>query len=196
MIKIKNVKIFNCNITKNYHWSNLPRLREIMTKEVMKFLYGANLYGANLRGADLRGADLYGADLRDADLRDADLYDADLYGANLRGANLYGANLRGADLYGANLYGADLRGADLRGINGEKVSIKDFMIVTGLGSQNRQTFIFYTNIGIVLQCGCFFGTEKEFKKKVKETHKGTNYEKEYMGMLKLAKIRFSRESEG
>ena len=151
MIKIKNVKIFNCNITKNYHWSNLPRLREIMTKEVMKFLYGANLYGANLRGADLRGA---------------------------------------------NLYGADLRGADLRGINGEKVSIKDFMIVTGLGSQNRQTFIFYTNIGIVLQCGCFFGTEKEFKKKVKETHKGTNYEKEYMGMLKLAKIRFSRESEG
>ena len=95
-----------------------------------------------------------------------------------------------------HLCGANLCGANLRGINGEKVSIKDFMIVTGLGSQNRQTFIFYTNIGIVLQCGCFFGTEKEFKKKVKETHKGTNYEKEYMGMLKLAKIRFSRESEG
>lgn len=149
MIEIKNVKIFNCNIAKNYHWSNLPRLREIMTNEVMIFLYGANL-----RGADLCGANLCGADLR----------------------------------------GADLCGAFLCGINGEKVSIKDFMIVTGLGSQNRQTFIFHTNIGIVLQCGCFFGTEKEFKKKVKETHKGTNYEKEYMGMLKLAKIRFSRES--
>lgn len=189
MIEIKNVKIFNCNIAKNYHWSNLPRLREIMTNEVMKFLCGADLCNANLRGADLCGANLRGADLCNANLCGADLRCADLCDANL-----YGADLCGADLRGANLCGANLCGANLRGINGEKVSIKDFMIVTGLGSQNRQTFIFYTNIGIVLQCGCFFGTEKEFKKKVKETHKGTNYEKEYMGMLKLAKIRFSRES--
>ena len=66
------------------------------------------------------------------------------------------------------------------------------MSVCGLGSQNRQTLIFKTNIGIVLLCGCFYGTEKDFKKKVKETHAGTNYEKEYLELLKLAKIRFSR----
>ena len=66
------------------------------------------------------------------------------------------------------------------------------MSVCGLGSCNRQTLIFNTNIGIVLQCGCFYGTEKTFKKQVKETHKGTNYEKEYLEMLKLAHIRFQR----
>ena len=66
------------------------------------------------------------------------------------------------------------------------------MSVCGLGSCNRQTLIFDTNIGIVLQCGCFYGTEKAFKKQVKETHKGTNYEQEYLKMLELAHVRFSR----
>lgn len=80
-------------------------------------------------------------------------------------------------------------------LSDKEVVIKDFMSVTGLGSANRQTFIFNTNIGIVLQCGCFYGTEKEFKMQVKGTHNGTNYEKEYLEMLKLAKIRFGREKE-
>lgn len=101
----------------------------------------------------------------------------------------------GADLRGANLRGADLYGAKLKAINDKKVIIKDFMTVLGLGSENRHTIIFDTNIGIVIQCGCFYGTEKAFKKQVKETHKGTNYEKEYLQMLKLAKIRFSRKEQ-
>ena len=82
--------------------------------------------------------------------------------------------------------------AELKPIDDNEVVIKDFMSVWGLGSCNRQTLIFDTNIGIVLQCGCFYGTEKAFKKQVKETHKGTNYEKEYLEMLKLAHIRFQR----
>ena len=87
---------------------------------------------------------------------------------------------------------ANLSKAKLKPIDDKEVIIKDFMSVCGLGSQNRQTLIFNTNIGIVLQCGCFYGTEKAFKKQVKETHKGTNYEKEYLEMLKLAHIRFQR----
>lgn len=93
----------------------------------------------------------------------------------------------------ANLSNANLWNAKLRSIDEQDVIIQDFMSVSGLGSKNRQTSIFKTNIGIVLQCGCFYGTETQFKKQVKETHKGTNYEKEYMEMLKLAKIRFSRK---
>ena len=66
------------------------------------------------------------------------------------------------------------------------------MSVCGLGSCNRQTLIFNTNIGIVLQCGCFYGTENAFEKQVKATHAGTNYEQEYLKMLELAHVRFSR----
>ena len=120
---------------------------------------------------------------------------ANLYGADLRGADLYGADLRGANLYGANLYGADLYGADLRGANKntpEKIKILDFMTVTGLGSQNRQTIFYLTKIGIIVQCGCFYGTERAFKKQVKETHKDGQFAKEYLQMLKVVKVRFSR----
>ena len=114
--------------------------------------------------------------------------------ADLGSANLRFADLSFADLGSANLGGANLSGAKLEPINNQEIIIEDFMIVTGLGSCNRQTIIFDTNIGIVLQCGCFYGTEKAFKKQVREVHGGTNYEKEYMEMLKLAKIRFNRDT--
>ena len=117
---------------------------------------------------------------------------ADLSYADLSYADLSYADLSSADLRSADLSSADLSYAKLKPIDDKEVIIKDFMSVCGLGSYNRQTLIFNTNIGIVLQCGCFYGTEKAFKKQVKETHKGTNYEKEYLEMLKLAHIRFQR----
>ena len=217
MIFIKNLKVFNCSISESFHWSKLPKLKEKMSEEKFVFNSYANLRSADLRSAnlsdadlsyaDLRFADLRSADLRSADLRSAnlsdadlsyaDLRDADLRDANLSDANLSSADLRSADLRSANLSDADLSYADLRDaklkpIDDKEVIIKDFMSVCGLGSCDRQTLIFNTNIGIVLQCGCFYGTEKAFKKQVKETHKGTNYEKEYLEMLKLAHIRFQR----
>ena len=203
MIFIKNVKIFTCNISESFHWSKLPKLKEKMTTE--KFVFGsdANLSDADLSDADLsyanlRYADLRYADLSDADLSDADLSDADLSYANLRYANLSDADLSDADLSYANLRYANLRDANLsdaklKPIDDKEVVIKDFMSVCGLGSQNRQTLIFNTNIGIVLRCGCFYGTEAQFKEKVQEKHAGTNYEQEYLKMLELAHIRFSRK---
>jgi len=175
MIFIKNLKVFNCSINESFHWSKLPKLKEKMEDEILQFPISANLRSANLRYADLSCADLSYANLRSADLSYADLSYADLSYANLRSA--------------------DLSYAKLRAIEDKEVTILDYMTVQGLGSQNRQTHIFKTNIGIVLQCGCFYGTEAEFKKKVKETHAGTNFEKEYIEMLKLAKIRFSRKDD-
>ena len=193
MIFIKNVKIFACSINESFHWSKLPKLKEKMETEKFVFDSYANLRYANLSDADLRYANLRSADLRDADLSDADLSDADLRYANLRSADLSYANLSDADLRYANLRYADLRSAKLKPIDDKEIVIKDFMSVCGLGSQNRQTLIFNTNIGIVVQCGCFYGTEEQFKKQVKEKHKGTNYEQEYLKMLELAHVRFSRE---
>jgi hypothetical protein len=158
MIFIKNLKVFNCSINESFHWSKLPKLKKVMSKENFNF----NSY-------------------------------ADLRNANLSYANLSYADLRNADLSYADLSYAVLWNAKLKPIDDKDVIIEDFMSVCGLGSQNRQTLIFKTNIGIVLQCGCFYGTEKQFKKQVKETHGTNNYAKEYLEMLKLAKIRFSRE---
>ena len=165
MVYIKNLKIFNCSINESFHWSKLPKLKDKLNSEHFVFPSSADLRSANLRYANLCSADLCSADLRDADLRDADLCSA------------------------------NLSYAKLKPIDNKEVIVHDFMTVQGLGSSNRQTHIFKTNIGIVLICGCFYGTEKDFKKKVKETHKGTNYEKEYIEMLKLAKIRFSRKED-
>ncbi len=207
MIFIKNLKVFNCSISESFHWSKLPKLKEKMSEE--KFIFNsyadlhsadlsyadlsyANLGYANLSSADLSSADLRSANLRSADLRSADLRSADLGYANLSYANLSYADLHSANLSYADLHYANLGYAKLKPIDDKEVIIKDFMSVCGLGSYNRQTLIFDTNIGIVLQCGCFYGTEKAFKEQVKETHKGTNYEKEYLEMLKLAHIRFQR----
>ncbi len=164
-------------------------------------LRDANLRGANLRDADLRGADLYDADLRDADLYDADLYGANLYGADLRGADLRGANLRGANLYGANLRGADLRDADLRGANlyGANLrgadlygasKIEDWMSHDNIGSRKSRTLFFKTDKGVFVQCGCFFGNLEEFVAKVKETHQGNKYERDYLALVEFIKVRF------
>jgi len=202
MIFIKNVKLFTLNIEHKCHWSNLPKLVKIMKEQRLSFPYGADLrgadlYGADLYGADLYGADLYGADLRGADLRGADLRGADLYGADLRGADLRGADLRGANLYGANLYGADLCGADL--LEGkpkncpEKLKIQDWCLFERFGSENRRTLFFLTEIGIVVQCGCFWGTIKAFKKQVKETHGDNKHGKCYQVMAKLAELRLEEE---
>ena len=67
------------------------------------------------------------------------------------------------------------------------------MSVQGLGSLDRQTIFYKTEIGVIVQCGCFYGTEKEFKKAVKERHQDGQYAKEYLTMLKVVEVRFSRE---
>jgi hypothetical protein len=174
-IEIKNTTIFTCDINCKYHWSKLPKFIKFLKENYINFKYGADLSGAYLRGADLRGADLSGADLRGADLR----------GADLRGAYLSGAYLRGAYLSGAYLRGANKNTPD-------KIKILDFMSISGLGSVDRTTYFYKTEIGLIIQCGCFYGTEKAFKKAVKDTHKDGQYAKEYLSMLKVVKIRFSR----
>ena len=126
-------------------------------------------------------------------------YGADLYGADLRGADLYGADLRGADLYGADLRGADLYGADLLEEKPKncpkKLKIQDWCLFERFGSENRHTLFFLTEIGIVVQCGCFWGTIKAFKKQVKETHGNNKHGKCYQMMAKLAELRLEEEND-
>ena len=127
----------------------------------------ANLGDANLRGANLRGANLGGADLRGANL-----YGADLGGANLGDANLGDANLGGADLYGANL-------GEGRKLAGERPFVK----VGPIGSRQDYLLAFTTESGLFIRTGCFFGTDKEFATKLKETHADNTHGEEYKAAL-------------
>ena len=97
-------------------------------------------------------------------------------GADLRGADLYDANLRGANLYGANLRSA--------------CKIEDWMCFDNIGSRKSRTLFFKTDNGVFVQCGCFFGDLEKFVTKVKETHSGNKYERDYLELVEFIKIRF------
>lgn len=43
---------------------------------------------------------------------------------------------------------------------------------------------------VEITCGCFIGSLQKFEQKVHETHKGTIYERQYMAMIELIKIKF------
>ena len=106
-----------------------------------------------------------------------------------RGANLSGANLGGANLGGAYLGGAYLRVADL-GDWGKIQSPSDILIVGVIGSRNGYTTIFHTDRGIFVQCGCFKGTLEEFEERVKETHQGNKYERNYLALVEFVKVKY------
>ena len=71
----------------------------------------------------------------------------------------------------------------------------DYATAKGFGSEYRTTTFFKlkdsNEIGV--RCGCFYGTLKEFKEKVKETHGETKKAKEYLMLADLMEYRFSEE---
>lgn len=70
----------------------------------------------------------------------------------------------------------------------------DYTIIKGFGSKNRNTTFFRTKDGnIQVVCGCFYGTIKEFKNKVKETHGDSKYAKEYLAIADLMELHFKEE---
>jgi hypothetical protein len=132
-------------------------------------------------------ANLYGANLSCANL-----YGADLSGANLSRANLYGANLSRADLSGANLYGANLSRADL---SGHKLAAGTKLAQVGPVGDSDRTVLgaLATKEGtkkpyLVLSCGCFTGTEAEYKGKIGERYKkGSEHHAQCMAALNAIK---------
>ena len=71
----------------------------------------------------------------------------------------------------------------------------DYATASGFGSEYRTTTFFKLKNSdeIGVRCGCFYGTLKEFKEKVKETHGETKKAKEYLMLADLMKYRFSEE---
>ena len=89
--------------------------------------------------------------------------------------------------------GANLGGANL-GDAGKINSVDDILIVGPLGSRSAYTQIYRTDQGVYVKCGCFFGTIDEFAEKVKKTHAGNKYERDYNALIEYAKIRFANNN--
>ena len=76
--------------------------------------------------------------------------------------------------------------------NAKIESNNDFCSFINFGSKNRTTIFFKTkDKDVFVSCDCFIGNLKEFVKQVKRTHKGNKYEKEYLTMVELVKIKFN-----
>ncbi len=70
----------------------------------------------------------------------------------------------------------------------------DICWLSTFGSAGRTTTAFRTSSGVKISCGCFFGSIGEFVAKIKLTHRGTKYEREYMAMVELIRAKFEVES--
>ena len=58
-----------------------------------------------------------------------------------------------------------------------------------IGSVNRKTYFFADDENkMFVRAGCFFGTLGKFIAKVKETHGGAKYERQYLSAVDLAKV--------
>ena len=69
-------------------------------------------------------------------------------------------------------------------------SSNDYCCFHSFGSINRTTTVFKTTTEIKISCGCFLGTISEFEFKVKQTHANTKFEREYMAIIEVIKIKF------
>ena len=79
--------------------------------------------------------------------------------------------------------------------NAEVSGNADYATASGFGSEYRTTTFFKIKKSdeIGVRCGCFYGTIKEFREKVKETHGETKKAKEYLMLADLMEYKFSEE---
>jgi hypothetical protein len=76
--------------------------------------------------------------------------------------------------------------------DGLVASDDDYAAVLGFGTENRSTTFFRCKDGRVrVQCGCFYGTINQFRKRVKKTRED-GVAKEYLIIADLMEKRFNR----
>ena len=95
-----------------------------------------------------------------------------------------------AQVYGnARVYG----NAQVSG-NAWVQNCRDYSATSCFGSENRTTTFFRTKDGgISVRCGCFYGTLREFREKVKERHGDSRLAKEYLMLADLMEFRLSKD---
>lgn len=145
----------------------------------------------------------------DAKVIDSIIYDTALIDGNaiVEDSTIYGnakissySNIRESKIYGnADIFeNAEVINSSVFGsttIRGDALitSTRDWASAESFGFRDSSTTFFRCKDGKVrVACGCFFGTIKEFKKRVKEDHSDDKFGKEYLKLIELMKLRFSK----
>ena len=77
---------------------------------------------------------------------------------------------------------------------GGRVSGGRYVAVDRIGSENRKTYFFADKDGeIFVRAGCWFSDLSAFKERVRDVHKGTRHEKEYLAASDLAELMLMEE---
>lgn len=84
---------------------------------------------------------------------------------------------------------AVVRGYARVGYNAKIKCKNQWFVVENVGSRNDNITFYETDGVIYVNVGCFNGTLDEFIGTVKKTHKGNKFEKEYLQMAELAKVK-------
>ena len=75
-----------------------------------------------------------------------------------------------------------------------RVSDGRYMAVDRIGSEKRKTYFFADRDGnIFVRAGCWFSDLSAFKERVRDVHKGTRQEKEYLAACDLAELMLMEE---
>lgn len=83
------------------------------------------------------------------------------------------------------------------GENAKVCDNADYTVVQGFGREQRVTTFYRLKDGdIGVSCGCFHGTIKQFRDKVKETHGDNKYAQEYLMIADLMELHFGDETKG
>jgi hypothetical protein len=73
----------------------------------------------------------------------------------------------------------------------DKIKQPYFIRINNIGSRCDGCCIYNSDSGIYVRSGCYFGSEAYFLQRVKETHKGNQFERQYILAVELAKATFS-----
>ena len=78
--------------------------------------------------------------------------------------------------------------------NAEVSGDADYAVIKGFGSEYRSTTFYRQEDGSIgVKCGCFCGTLKEFRKKVRETHGESKFAREYLMIADAMEVHFGVE---
>ena len=79
----------------------------------------------------------------------------------------------------------------MAGANGEKIVLigkRPLIQIGSIGSRASSLCGYVTDKGLMIKAGCFFGTDKEFLKKVAETHDNNEHAKEYKAAISFMRL--------
>lgn len=166
----------NCWIEKNSYVYENAKVVEDSIIQSSSYVYGFSM----IKGSAITNSNIQDCCISDSSVTESKLNDctitneSEIIKSNIQDCNLYNIVIK----------------------EGEFKRNIDYVQIKGLGSRYGNT-VFYPNREgeIVVTCGCFFGTLKEFKQRVKCTHvkdeTGFNkYREEYLRLIKIMRIHF------